>query len=202
MIEKLLCHDGTRGLEISINDNPWIKVPEAESIAEPPWDYQHHTYPIVPLPLSQLSADGENQFRLRVGDEHPWNWPQHLIYGVHLRIYYEPVKKPHPAGHLVAPQAGDKLSRRDNPAGRSHKPQRTDPPSRLSRSVRGCQSRGGWPLPPMALSLCASGIGRASWHGSPVALEAELGHDMDSGSISANPTGRSDYGRNRTYLPD
>ena len=48
----------------------------------------HHTYPVVPIPLDQLKAAGTNQFRLRVSDEHPWNWPQNLIYGVHARAYY------------------------------------------------------------------------------------------------------------------
>ena len=75
VVEKLLCHDGTRGLAISINNRDWIDVPEASGIPQPPWDYQHHTYPVVPVPIDQLQAGGGNQFRLKVRDEHPWVTP-------------------------------------------------------------------------------------------------------------------------------
>jgi len=109
VVEKLLCHDGTRGLAISINNRDWIDVPEASGIPQPPWDYQHHTYPVMPVPLDHLQAGGGNQFRLKVRDEHPWNWPQHLIYGVHIRIYYDPAKKSHPTGRLVSPPPGADL---------------------------------------------------------------------------------------------
>jgi hypothetical protein len=110
VIEKLLCHDGTRSLSISVNDHEWIEVPEAEGIPAPQWDYQHHTYPVVAVPLEQLKAGAENQFRMRVGDEHPWNWPQNLIYGVHFRVYYDAELKPHPTGRLVSPSRNAALS--------------------------------------------------------------------------------------------
>lgn len=108
VIEKLLCHDGTRGLAISINSNAWIEVPEASGIPKPQWEYQHHIYPVLAVPLTAIQRAG-NQFRLRVSDEHPWAWPQNLIYGVHFRIYYDPLKKPHPTGRLVSPKPGAAL---------------------------------------------------------------------------------------------
>jgi hypothetical protein len=46
---------------------------------------------------------------MRVSDEHPWDWPQHLIYGVHVRIYYDADRKPHPTGRLVLPRAREAL---------------------------------------------------------------------------------------------
>ena len=104
ILEKLLCHDGTRGLAISVNNHAWIDAPEASGIPEPQWEYMHHTYPVVAVPLTQLKAGGGNQVRLRVSDEHPWKWPQNLIYGIHTRIYYDAAKKPHPTGRLVSPQ--------------------------------------------------------------------------------------------------
>ncbi|MBM4089749.1 MAG: hypothetical protein FJ276_10020, partial [Planctomycetes bacterium] len=109
VLEKLLCHDGTRGLAISVNSNDWIEVPEAAGIPAPQWETMHHNYPIVPVPLTQLRPTADNQVRLRVSDEHPWKWPQHLIYGIHVRIYYDAAKKPHPNGHLVAPVPGAAL---------------------------------------------------------------------------------------------
>lgn len=109
VIEKLLCHDGTRGLAISVNSNAWIEVPEAPGIPAPQWNYQHHTYPVLPVPLTHLRGGPGNQFRMRVSDEHSWKWPQSLIYGVHFRIYYDPANKPHPAGRLTSPKLGDKL---------------------------------------------------------------------------------------------
>ena len=109
LIEKLLCHDGTRGLAISLNDGDWIEVPEAAAIPAPQWDYQHHIYPVVPVPLTQLKAGTGNRFRMRVSDEHPWKWPQNLIYGVHVRIYYDPATKPHPRGRMITPKANAAL---------------------------------------------------------------------------------------------
>lgn len=109
VVEKLLCHDGTRGLSISVNSNAWLTLPEAPGIPEPQWEYMHHTYPVVTVPLSQLQLGAGNQVRLRVSDEHPWNWPQNLIYGVHVRIYYDPTRKPHPMGRLVSPLPGASL---------------------------------------------------------------------------------------------
>ena len=109
VIEKLLCHDGTRGLAISVNNHPWIQVPEATGIPEYPWEYQHHTYPVVSVPLAQLNGGTENQFRLKVDEQHSWRWPQNLIYGVHFRVYYDAARKPHPTGRLVSPSVDAEL---------------------------------------------------------------------------------------------
>lgn len=108
VVEKLLCHDGTRGLAISVNSNDWITVPEAPGIPAPQWEYQHHIYPVVPVPLSHLRA-ADNRFRMKVSDEHPWKWPQNLIYGVHVRIYYDAAKKPHPTGRIISSKPGAAL---------------------------------------------------------------------------------------------
>jgi len=109
VIEKLLCHDGTRGLAIQVNDHDWRTVPEAEGIPAPQCDYQHHTCAVVAVPLGDLHAGKGNGFRLRVSPEHPWKWPQNLIYGVHFRIYYDPLKKPHPSGRMTSPKPGEAL---------------------------------------------------------------------------------------------
>jgi len=105
VIEKILCHDGTRGLALRVNDHAWIDVPECASIPEPPWAYQHHTYPVVPIPLDQLRRGMGNTFQMRVAPEHPWNWPQNLINGVHFRVYYDPTRKAHATARVLAVQA-------------------------------------------------------------------------------------------------
>ena len=110
-IEKILCHDSTRGLAVEINGNRWLRVPEAEAIPHPPWQYQHHIYPVVAVPLSFLKSGAGNQFRMRVDPEHPWKWPQNLIYGVHFRIYYDPAAKPHPTGSITSIESGAALGK-------------------------------------------------------------------------------------------
>jgi hypothetical protein len=105
-IEKILCHDGTYGLGIQINDHGWLTVPESEHIPAPQKAYQHHMYPTIPIALDVLKSGKGNRFKMRVHKDQEWNWPQNLIYGVHIRIYYEPDKKAHPTGQITSPQAG------------------------------------------------------------------------------------------------
>lgn len=109
VLEKILCHNGTHGLAISVNENEFLPVPESSAIPEPQWEYQHHTYPVVPLPLSYLKSGAENSFRLKVDSTHSWNWPQPLIYGVHFRIYYDANIKSHASGGIVSLKNGDNI---------------------------------------------------------------------------------------------
>ncbi len=103
IIEKIQSHYGTKELEISINDNEWTPVPETESIQYPQWEYMHHTYPVMEIPLSWLSDSTENGFKMKVSPEQPFRWPQHLINGVHFRIYYDAEIKSHPTGQILEP---------------------------------------------------------------------------------------------------
>ncbi|MHC4511421.1 MAG: hypothetical protein ACYTAO_21135 [Planctomycetota bacterium] len=109
IIEKILCHDGTTGLAIQINNGDWIYIPETPAIPAPQCDYQHHFYPTVRIPLDCLKPGTDNAFRMAVDMKHPWNWPQNLIYGVHFRIYYDPAKKAHPTGEITGLKSGDAL---------------------------------------------------------------------------------------------
>jgi len=111
VVEKILCHDGTKGLAIQVNDSDWIEIPEAENIPAPQWDYQHHIYPTVLIPLSHLKEGRRNEFRMKVDADHPWKWPQNLIYGVHFRIYYDVSNKPHPTGRITVPESGETLGK-------------------------------------------------------------------------------------------
>ncbi len=109
VLEKVLCHDGTTGLAVQINDSDWHYVPKSSHIPAPHASYQHHTYPVVRVPVSAFKSGPENSFRLRVDPEHPWRWPQNLINGLHLRIYYDARTKSHATGAITSLQAGDAL---------------------------------------------------------------------------------------------
>ncbi len=101
VVEKILSHNGTQGFAIQWSDSDWIELPAPENLPESPQDYYHHTCITVPLPLKHIRTDlGENRFRLKVDPDNGWGWPQHLVYGVHLRVYYSPEQKPHVAGRM------------------------------------------------------------------------------------------------------
>jgi len=102
-IEKVLCHDGTRGLEIQLNAGPWLPVPDPSAVPAPVEEYQHHCCPNLDVPLRLLKPGADNTFRLRVSPEHRWGWPQNLIYGVHLRVYYHADRVAAPLGKIEWP---------------------------------------------------------------------------------------------------
>ncbi|MEM9831448.1 MAG: hypothetical protein AAF944_12480 [Bacteroidota bacterium] len=89
VVEKVLSHEGTRGLAIQVNKSDWMLLPEADSIPTPAYDYMHHFNPTVEVPLSILKEGKENAFRFKVDSIQNWGWPQNLLYGVTFRIYYD-----------------------------------------------------------------------------------------------------------------
>jgi hypothetical protein len=109
IFEKVLCHDGTTGLAVQINDSDWYYVPESSHIPAPQASYQHHTYPVVRVPISVLKSGPNNRFRLRVDPEHPWRWPQNLINGLHIRIYHDGETKSHTAGAITSLGPGETI---------------------------------------------------------------------------------------------
>lgn len=106
-IQKLLCHDDTEGLAIIVNNKPAIVFPESKLIPAPASAYQHMTYPIVEVPLSYLKP-GANTFTMKVDRDHAWNYPQNIIYGVTLMVFYGS-SKPHPTGTMASPATGSAL---------------------------------------------------------------------------------------------
>lgn len=90
MVEKLGSHEDTRNLRVSLNRHPSIVFPTTRGIPEPESDYMVHHYPVVQIPLDQLKEGTGNSFRFDVDSVQRWNWPQNIIYGVVLRIYYRP----------------------------------------------------------------------------------------------------------------
>lgn len=107
-VEKVLSHAGTTGLAVQVNGSEWIPFPEAAGIPEPQTDFYHHTYPVAPVPLEVLRRGEDNFLAFRVDPEHPWNWPQNLLYGVILRVYYEE-ERARARGRVSTPAPGRRL---------------------------------------------------------------------------------------------
>jgi len=106
-VEKDLCHEGTRGLSIKINESVWFEFPEPDSIPFPARNYLHHTYPVIQIPMD-IFGDPEIKFQLRVDSAQEWNWPQNLLYSVIFRLYYDR-KKILSTPSLAKPHDGDQL---------------------------------------------------------------------------------------------
>jgi hypothetical protein len=107
VIEKMLCHGDTKGLKVTINGKAPIRLPEAEHIPKPQSAYAHHFNAIVPVELDDLKEGSENTFLFEVDTVGHW-WPQNLVYGMILRVYYDPsllVAR----GTIIQPAPGDVL---------------------------------------------------------------------------------------------
>jgi len=88
VIERLQSHEDTHGLQIRINGHKWLNVPEPALIPAKATDYMFHFSPRIALPLKHL-AQGPVTFELRVDSTQAWDWPQNIIYGLSLCIYYQ-----------------------------------------------------------------------------------------------------------------
>ena len=64
LVEKIGSHDGTKGLAISINKNPFVTFPIPEDIPAPQASYMHHIYPTIEIPLNYLKEGYGNSFKL------------------------------------------------------------------------------------------------------------------------------------------
>ena len=87
-LEKVLSHEDTRDLRISVNGHDPISVPEPAAVPTPQPDYMYHTDVSVAVPLEQLRAGRGNRFALSVDTAQRWGWPQNIFYAVTWRIYY------------------------------------------------------------------------------------------------------------------
>ena len=88
IIERVQSHEDTKDLQVRLNDSEWMAVPEPARIPGPRTDYMFHSNLRIPIPLTNLKSGKDNVFRFRVGEEQRWNWPQNLVYGLVLRVYY------------------------------------------------------------------------------------------------------------------
>ncbi len=111
VIEKMLCHGETEGLRVSINGFEPIRLPEAEHILKPQSAYAHHFNVVVPVDLSFLKNGSENNFLFEVDTAGHW-WPQNLVYGMILRVYYNSETVP-ALGQITLPKKGDTLGEKN-----------------------------------------------------------------------------------------
>ncbi|MCG2461626.1 VCBS repeat-containing protein [Flavobacteriaceae bacterium F89] len=97
-VERVQCHEDTKDLKIQFNKGKALRLPEPATIPKPATDYMFHANIKVPVPLSELKSGNSNSFKLTVAKEQNWDWPQNLVYGVVLRIYY---KNESPTQHIA-----------------------------------------------------------------------------------------------------
>jgi hypothetical protein len=108
VLEKVQSHEDTKGLQVQINRNLWLNVPDAEAIPKPQSAYMHHCYPVVPIPLKYLNEGTDNTIKLKVDPDQKWNWPQNIFYGLIIRIYYNESKK-HSSAIITWKQETEKI---------------------------------------------------------------------------------------------
>ncbi len=88
IIERVQSHEDTKNLKISFNNGKYYSVPEPSNIPDQATDYMFHTNIHVPIPIKDLKQGADNVFQLKVDKNQAWDWPQNLIYGIILRVYY------------------------------------------------------------------------------------------------------------------
>ncbi len=89
-IEKVLAHEDTKGLAISLNGAKALRLPEPADVPVPQTDYMYHAEVAMSLPLSSLREGRGNRFALTVDTAQRWGWPQNMAYAVIFRVYYAP----------------------------------------------------------------------------------------------------------------
>lgn len=106
-VELLQCHVGTVGHAFRINGGEWRPIPPSPNIPGaigatdgPPQQWQSMRYPAMPVPLGALHP-GENtlEFTCEPGFGLGRNWPQSLVNGAILRVYYG-ADKLHASGRI------------------------------------------------------------------------------------------------------
>ncbi|RED92024.1 FG-GAP repeat domain-containing protein [Marinoscillum furvescens] len=88
IVERVQSHDGTKGLAIQLEGFDPLSIPPPKTIPQAAEQYMFHDNARLTIPLEMLKS-GDLRARFLVADEHPWDWPQNLIYGTTLRVYYK-----------------------------------------------------------------------------------------------------------------
>ena len=110
-------HVGTSNKTISFNGNTPIPIPELDTSNGLPVnnttesdqiygaEFMRESIVTIDVPLNQL-VQGVNYFQGSCGNQqgpYGFDWGQFGLYGIVIRIYYDPASKPHPTGTITSP---------------------------------------------------------------------------------------------------
>ncbi|MDO8544735.1 MAG: hypothetical protein Q7S40_30195 [Opitutaceae bacterium] len=107
MLERWSGHVQTKRPQIRFNGNGWLDVPPP-LVPPGPGEHEAHYFqdnPVLAVPLEHLKK-GQNTFEGTTSHANPKGWGQWGLYSMILRVYYDPAKRPHPTGRIVAPADG------------------------------------------------------------------------------------------------
>lgn len=96
LVERVQSHEDTKDLRIQFNQGKKILLPEPPIIPDTATNYMFHSNIRVPVHLEDLKEGNQNTFQLTVAKDQSWDWPQNLVYGVVLRVFYETDEGQHP----------------------------------------------------------------------------------------------------------
>jgi hypothetical protein len=104
-------HEGTSNKTVAFNGNAPISIPELGApngiVSGSGQCYVSQAMSGIDVPLSHLHT-GSNYFRGNSGGQicYDMGWGQWGIYALIIRVYYDPVKKPHATGTIASPSTG------------------------------------------------------------------------------------------------
>lgn len=106
VVEFTNMHIGT-GQAIRFNARDWHPIPLAEN---QPLKGEMVSYSCsrVEIPLEELRSGTGNTFEFTTEGKGRY----HCIYGLTVRVYYDPLFKPHPTGRIVSPAMGETITGR------------------------------------------------------------------------------------------
>jgi hypothetical protein len=108
-VERVQSHEDTKNLKFQFNEGKPIRLHEPPIIPDTATNYMFHANIKVPVPLSDLENGTDNSFKMTVAKEQSWDWPQNIIYGVVLRVYYAPDEKKSPIAKISGISNGQAL---------------------------------------------------------------------------------------------
>ena len=108
-------HVGTTNKQISFNGNTILNIPELQTTPTSGQCYLSQANIGIDVPLSHL-REGDNSFQAESGGQtcYSFGWGQWGLYGMIIRVYYDPATKSHVTGTVTSPPSGAIIG--DNPA--------------------------------------------------------------------------------------
>lgn len=108
-VERVQSHEDTKDLKIQFNEGRPIRLHEPPIIPDTATNYMFHSNIKVNVPLTDLKSSDTNTFKLTVAKEQAWEWPQNIIYGIVLRVYYATDEKKSLIGKISGISSGQAL---------------------------------------------------------------------------------------------